>query len=107
MILDVIAELADGWNYWDLDKKEIVARENYLFAKCVEAGRSQTNLVESWAGKVDATGQRSSKLTLVEDIQGQLLSKTSEHVDYFIASFGCGSDRKAYEAFAEAVKSIA
>jgi alkanesulfonate monooxygenase SsuD/methylene tetrahydromethanopterin reductase-like flavin-dependent oxidoreductase (luciferase family) len=107
MILDVIAELADGWNYWGLDKKEIDAREKYLFAKCAEAGRSQTNLVESWAGKVDATGQGSSNLTLVEDIQGQLLSKTSEHVDYFIASFGRGSDRKAYEAFAEAVKSIA
>ena len=107
MILDIIAELGDGWNYWGLGKKEIVAREKYLFAKCVEAGRSQTNLVESWAGKVDTTGQRSSNLTLAEDIQRQLLSKTTEHVNYFIASFGRGSDRKAYEAFAEAVKSIA
>ena len=107
MILDIVAELADGWNYWGLDKKELGEREQYLFAKCSEVGRSYIDLIKSWAGKVDGTGQCSSNLTLVEDMKKQLLSKTSTHTDYFIASFGRDSDRKAYEAFAEAVRSFA
>jgi alkanesulfonate monooxygenase SsuD/methylene tetrahydromethanopterin reductase-like flavin-dependent oxidoreductase (luciferase family) len=106
MILDLVAELADGWNYWGLDKKELDEREKYLFAKCTEVGRPYIDLIKSWTGKVDGTGQRSSNLTLVEDMKKQLLSKTSKHTDYFIASFGRDSDRKAYEAFAEAVRSF-
>jgi hypothetical protein len=107
MILDVVAELADGWNYWGLDKKELEEREKYLFTKCAEVGRPYMDLVKSWTGKVDGTGQCSSNLTIVEDIKRRLLSTTSEHTDYFIASFGRDSNRKAYEAFAEAVKSFA
>jgi len=106
LILDVVAELADGWNYWGLDKKELCEREKYLFAKCVEVGRPHVDLIKSWAGKVDGTGQRSRNSTTVEGMKRQLLSNTSEHTDYFIASFGRDADRKAYEAFAEAVKSF-
>jgi alkanesulfonate monooxygenase SsuD/methylene tetrahydromethanopterin reductase-like flavin-dependent oxidoreductase (luciferase family) len=107
LILDIVAELADGWNYWGLDKKVLGEREKYLFAKCAELGRPHMDLVKSWTGKVNRTGQCSSSLTIVEDMKRQLLSKTSEHTDYFIASFGSDSDRKAYEAFAEAVNSFA
>jgi hypothetical protein len=107
LILDIIAELADGWNYWGLDKKDLGEREKYLFAKCAELGRPHIGLVKSWTGKVEGTGQSSSSLTIVEEMKRQLLSRTSEHTDYFIASFGRDSDRKAYEAFAEAVKSFA
>ena len=107
LILDIVAELADGWNYWGLDKKDLGERENYLFAKCAELGRPHIDLVKSWTGKVDGTGQCSNGLTIVEDMKRQLLSTTSEHTDYFIASFGSDSERKAYEAFADAVNSFA
>jgi len=107
LILDIVAELGDGWNYWGLDKKELGDREKYLFAKCAEVGRLPIDMIKSWAGKVDGTSQSSKNLTIIEDMRRQLLSKTSEHTDYFIASFGRGSDRKAYEAFAEAVRSFA
>jgi alkanesulfonate monooxygenase SsuD/methylene tetrahydromethanopterin reductase-like flavin-dependent oxidoreductase (luciferase family) len=107
LILDIVTELADGWNYWGLDKKELGEREKYLFAKCAEIRRPQADLIKSWAGKVGGTGQCSSNLTIVEDMKRQLLLKTSEHTDYFIASFERDSDHKAYEAFAEAVKSFA
>jgi alkanesulfonate monooxygenase SsuD/methylene tetrahydromethanopterin reductase-like flavin-dependent oxidoreductase (luciferase family) len=106
MILDLVAELADGWNYWGMDRRQLGEREKYLFAKCAEFGRPHTGLIKSWAGKVDRTGQSSSKLTMVEDMRRELLSKTSEHTDYFIASFGREANRKAYEAFAEAVTSL-
>lgn len=106
LILDIVAELADGWNYWGLNKKELRERENYLFAKCTEVGRSQMDIIKSWAGRVDGTNQSSANATIIEDMKRQLLSNTSEHTDYFIASFGRDSDRKTYEAFAEAVKSF-
>ena len=107
MILDVAVELAQGWNYWGLDKKELDERERYLFAKCAKMGRPYMGLVKSWTGTIDGTAQRSSNLTIVEDMKRQLLSTTSVHTDYFIASFGRDSGRKAYELFAEAVKSFA
>ncbi|HYB67649.1 MAG TPA: LLM class flavin-dependent oxidoreductase [Candidatus Acidoferrales bacterium] len=107
MVLDVVVELADGWNYWGLNRQDLEDREKYLFAKCAEVGRPYMGLVKSWTGKVDARKQRSSDLTIVEDIKRRLLSQTSEHTDYFIASFGRDSDPNAYEAFAEAVKSFA
>ncbi len=107
MILDVVAELADGWNSWGVDKKELDAREKYLIAKCNEVGRAYADLVKSWAGKVDGTDQASSNLTIIDEMKRQLRSMTSEHTDYFIASFARDADRKAYEAFAEAVKSFA
>jgi len=107
MILDVAAELAQGWNYWGLDKKELDERERYLFAKCAEVGRPYRGLVKSWTGAIDGTRQRSSNLTIVEDMKRQLLSTTSAHTEYFIASFKRDSVRKTYELFAEAVKSFA
>lgn len=108
MILDLVAELADGWNYWDLDKGLLEEREKYLFAKCAEFGRSPEDLLKSWAGTVDNEVRRSyNKSMMVDSIRRMLLSKTSKYTDYFIASFGHESDREAYEAFAEAVKSLA
>lgn len=108
MILDIVAELADGWNYWDMNKRELDEREKYLFAKCSEFGRPHTDLIKSWAGNVGTEArQPSAKSTVVDSMRRMLLSKTSRYTDYFIASFGHRADREAYEAFAEAVRSLA
>ncbi len=55
MILDIVAELADGWNYWGMDKKQLVEREKYLFAKCVESVRTHKCVINSVRRKIYGT----------------------------------------------------
>jgi alkanesulfonate monooxygenase SsuD/methylene tetrahydromethanopterin reductase-like flavin-dependent oxidoreductase (luciferase family) len=101
-LLDVTAELADGWNHWGLTEEKLRQLEAYLQAKCEELHRPPNNITESWAGQValPASGSKLSRSVREE------LSRIGEKTRYFIASFPAGADRKAYESFAEAVRSI-
>ncbi|HUK27319.1 MAG TPA: LLM class flavin-dependent oxidoreductase [Candidatus Acidoferrales bacterium] len=105
-VLDVVAEMADGWNCWGLNKLELAQREAYLKSKCVELGRKQNSLVKSWAGNLVAGSKGESNSTVIDEIRGELLRNTNGETDYFIASFNTRASPKAYEAFAEAVKLI-
>jgi alkanesulfonate monooxygenase SsuD/methylene tetrahydromethanopterin reductase-like flavin-dependent oxidoreductase (luciferase family) len=107
MILDVVAELAEGWNHWGLSKRKLGEREAYLSTKCAELGRDSQSITRSWAGTISLATQPSNQAKLAESMKTELLSQTNGTTDYFIPSFGAAANRKTYEAFAEAVRSIA
>jgi len=102
-LLDVIAEMADGWNYWGAPERKVRELETYLYSKCEELHRAADSIRESWAGRVAL----STSGILVENLKEKLKKQIGEKTDYFIASFPASSNRKAYESFAEAVRSLA
>ena len=102
-LLDVIAEMADGWNYWGAAETKVHELETYLYSKCEEFHRAADSITESWAGPVAL----STSGKLVESLKEELKQQIGERTNYFIASFPASSDRKAYELFAEAVRSLA
>jgi alkanesulfonate monooxygenase SsuD/methylene tetrahydromethanopterin reductase-like flavin-dependent oxidoreductase (luciferase family) len=104
-VIDLAVELADGWNYWGLTSQRFVERERHLMETCVKLHRDPHSITKSWAGTVST--QPSSSLTLAENMKAGIISQTDRSTDYFIASFSGTADRKAYEAFVEAMKSIA
>jgi alkanesulfonate monooxygenase SsuD/methylene tetrahydromethanopterin reductase-like flavin-dependent oxidoreductase (luciferase family) len=104
-LLDIIAEMADGWNYWDAPDEKVRELETHLYAKCEEFHRPADNITESWAGHIALS--KADNRTLTESLKKKLTSQIGHKTDYFIASFPADADRKAYEAFAEAVRSIA
>jgi alkanesulfonate monooxygenase SsuD/methylene tetrahydromethanopterin reductase-like flavin-dependent oxidoreductase (luciferase family) len=106
-ILEIVAEMADGWNYWGLDKEILARRAQYLSNKCAEVGRQPDEIVKSWAGTLARTLRRGgSRTELEQNIRDQLLKETDHETRYFIGSFGPSADTLAYETFAEAVKSL-
>lgn len=104
-LLDVAAELADGWNHWSPTKEKLWELEEYLYAKCVELHRPPGSITESWAGTAKAFPLGNNKLA--QNVKEDLRARMGERTSYFIASFPTNAEHKAYEAFAEAVKSIA
>jgi alkanesulfonate monooxygenase SsuD/methylene tetrahydromethanopterin reductase-like flavin-dependent oxidoreductase (luciferase family) len=104
-LLDVIAEMANGWNYWDASERKVCELETHLYTKCEEFHRSADSITESWAGPVNLSTK--GRVTLTERLKEELTSQIGEKTDYFIGSFPAKADRKAYVAFAEAVRSIA
>lgn len=106
-ILDIVAEMADGWNYWGLERKVLAQRSKYLSDKCIKIGRHPEQITKSWAGLLShelEPGVNRNKV--VENIRGQLRSQTDVETRYFIASLGSRADSSSYEAFAEAVRSL-
>jgi len=104
-VIDLAVELADGWNYWGLTGQRFAERERHLMETCVKLDRDPHSITKSWAGTLST--QRSSSLTLAENMKAEIISQTDRSTDYFIASFSAIADRTAYETFAEAMKSIA
>jgi len=104
-LLDVIVEMADGWNYWGLTRGELAERESYLLSKCAKVDRKPESIIKSWAGALPAGRKDAAYSEVVEGFKAELLKRTDSRTDYFIGSFEATLPR-AYEAFAEAVKSI-
>jgi len=104
-LLDVTAELADGWNHWGVTGEKLRQLEAYLYSKCTEFRRPHESITESWAGTVSTFLPGKNKHA--DNVKKELKSRTGEKTSYFIASFPANADRKAYEGFAEAVRSIA
>jgi alkanesulfonate monooxygenase SsuD/methylene tetrahydromethanopterin reductase-like flavin-dependent oxidoreductase (luciferase family) len=103
-ILDVVAELADGWNYWGLGKETLSQLSRYLSARCVDFGRDPERIVKSWSGTfshIFRTAKNHS--AMVDNIVSQLRSQADMNTEYFIASFGPKAKHESYKAFAEAV----
>lgn len=107
MILDVVVEMADGWNYWGLQKKILAQRSQYLLAKCEQVGRRPEEITKSWAGALHdlfQTGDERSKV--FEKVRTELKSQASYGTKYLIASFGPRAEFWWYEVFAEAARSL-
>ena len=70
-ILDVVAEMADGWNYWGVTREMLAQRSSYLSDKCAAIGRPPQQITKSWTGTlthlIKPNGDRSQ---LVENIRG-------------------------------------
>ncbi len=106
-ILDVVAEMADGWNYWGIRREMLAQRSMYLSDKCATIGRQPQQIIKSWAGTLaDAMKWNGAHTPLVENIREQIRSQTDDQTKYFIASLGSRADTSGYEAFAEAVRSL-
>jgi len=106
-ILDIIAEMGDGWNYWELKRKMLMQRSEYLSDKCIRIGRDPHQITKSWAGTLShLLKQGGDHNQIVENIREQLRSQTDHETRYFIASLGARADPSSYEAFAEAVRSL-
>jgi len=104
-VLDVAAELADGWNHWGLTRQKLARQEAYLLAACTRVHRNRDTITESWAGSLPTLPP--DGLSVVESMRSELILRNGDETDYFIASLPARADRKAYECFAEAVRSIA
>jgi alkanesulfonate monooxygenase SsuD/methylene tetrahydromethanopterin reductase-like flavin-dependent oxidoreductase (luciferase family) len=100
-VLDVVAEMADGWNYWGLNRQTLADRERHLNSECIRLRRDRNQIVESWAGTMPPPSHNH-----VEAVKTRLVAQTSETTDYFIVSFPPRTDRKAYQCLAEAVQSL-
>jgi hypothetical protein len=106
-ILDIIAEMGDGWNYWGLKRKMLIQRSRYLSDKCIRIGRHPDEITKSWAGTLSHLLRQGGKRNqIVENIREELRSQTDHETKYFIASLGAGADTSSYETFAEAVSSL-
>jgi alkanesulfonate monooxygenase SsuD/methylene tetrahydromethanopterin reductase-like flavin-dependent oxidoreductase (luciferase family) len=107
-ILDITAEFADGWNFWGLRKEKLKRCTKYLAEKCAEFGRDPGGLVKSWAGTYrQLTGSATKYPELVQNISRSLKEQTDNGTEYFIASFNAREELESYQAFADAVNSLA
>ena len=106
-ILEIIAEMADGWNYWGLERHMLEQCSKCLSDECARIGRNPAQITKSWTGSLSnlfKPGKRRSQI--VEDVRRKLQSQTNDETRYFIASFGSRNVATDYEAFAEAVRSL-
>ncbi len=107
-IIDVAAELADGWNYWGLSEGEVEHRTRYLATKCAEYGRNPDRIMKCWSGTFSHISHGAEDYSaLPQNIATELRKQVAARTRYFIASFGPQAKPEGYQAFAEAVKSLA
>jgi alkanesulfonate monooxygenase SsuD/methylene tetrahydromethanopterin reductase-like flavin-dependent oxidoreductase (luciferase family) len=100
-ILDVIAESADGWNYWDLSSLEAEEKTNYLRDRCAGIGRPFSSITVSWAGVLSRTDHTNKEAML-----NLLRTKLRKDVSYLLVSFGPQATPENYEAFAHAAAQL-
>ena len=98
-IIDVLAELADGWTYWNPTRGTLLDRTNYLRKRCLHYDRSFDNIVRSWSGIVSYSQSVDGMLTYLRE-------QSDNGTDYFIAYFGNETRQEAYERFADSVRSL-
>jgi alkanesulfonate monooxygenase SsuD/methylene tetrahydromethanopterin reductase-like flavin-dependent oxidoreductase (luciferase family) len=104
-ILDIVAQMADGWNYWGLEKTILAERSKYLIEKCAQIGRRPKEITKSWAGTLSRALQKGgTRAEKVENIASELRGITDQETTYFIAHLGSKADFSSYEAFAEAAR---
>lgn len=101
-VLDVAAELSDGWNYWQLDKRTLAERSRYFHSRCEHYGRDPDHIVKSWSGTISpaTSGNRLKRIDIIVEV---LRNVTDADTSYFIASFGPRPSLNDCELFAEAV----
>jgi alkanesulfonate monooxygenase SsuD/methylene tetrahydromethanopterin reductase-like flavin-dependent oxidoreductase (luciferase family) len=106
-VLDVVAELADGWNYWRLNKNQLRDRSRYVSHKSAEFGRGGNSITKSWTMGISDLSFAGNKRALEkQDIIENLKAQVDDETRYFIASFGPHPEPKSYRLFAEAVRTL-
>jgi len=106
-ILDVVAEMADGWNYWGLEQRILAQRTQYLQAKCEQLGRRPEEITKSWAGALHDLFQTGDARSMIFDkVKAELKNQASYGTKYLIASFGPRAELWWYKVFAEAARSL-
>jgi len=103
-VVEVAAELADGWNCWGITGERLTEMERHLVVKCQLLERDPRTIIKSWAGTLRSSSSKSPKI--MESMKAELMSHISKETDYVIGSFPASSDRKTYEAFADAVRCL-
>ncbi|MGA2784072.1 MAG: LLM class flavin-dependent oxidoreductase [Candidatus Bathyarchaeia archaeon] len=98
-ILDAVAEMADGWNYWNLTRKGSTDKIQYLLDRCLQNNRSFDSIVKSWSGTIPGK-------PTVETLMAYLKERSGPATEYFVAYFGSGARRETYELFAETVSKL-
>lgn len=98
-IIDAVAEMADGWNYWNLTRKVSTDKIQYLLERCIQNNRSFDAIIKSWSGTIPG------KLT-IETLTTYLKERSGPATEYFVAYFGPGARRETYELFAETVSKL-
>jgi len=97
-VLDLVAELADGWNYWNINRKTLSSKTNYLRNKCSRMDRSFNHVTKSWSGTIPSCYSTSE---LVDYLEGRSDAETR----YFIGYFGRPT-KLALEEFSDAVSKL-
>lgn len=106
-ILDVVAELADGWNYWGLNPGTLKKRSEYLSIKCAKYGRKPEDVLKSWLGAYSQVSRGAKNHSeAMKNVVSELRNQTAVGTNYFIISFSSGTNMESYQAFANSVKSI-
>lgn len=104
-ILDVVAEMGNGWNYWGLNKELLAQRSRYLREKCAETGRDPSEITKSWAGTLSRViGAGGNRTKVVQEMVAQIQSQRDDETSYFIANLGLGAGSSTYKAFADAAR---
>jgi alkanesulfonate monooxygenase SsuD/methylene tetrahydromethanopterin reductase-like flavin-dependent oxidoreductase (luciferase family) len=101
-ILDITAELAEGWNYWGLSSQDAAERSSYLLARCMEIGRNVEDITKSWAGNIAEMSQPAA----TDRIKKTLKRHSESGTRYFIAALGPRAEPVSYRLFAEAMNNL-
>ena len=98
-LMDLVAEFADGWNYWNIDQEQLVRKTNYLLKRCTRMHRPFNQIVKSWSGTIP---RNYSTNELVDYLKKRSDAKTG----YFIGYFGKYTKPELLEEFADVVHKL-
>jgi alkanesulfonate monooxygenase SsuD/methylene tetrahydromethanopterin reductase-like flavin-dependent oxidoreductase (luciferase family) len=98
-LMDLVAELADGWNYWKIDREELIKTTSYLRNRCARTQRSFDKIVKSWSGTIP---RNYSTNQLVDYLKERSDAKSG----YFIGYFGKYTGQEALEEFADVTRKL-
>ena len=106
-ILDIVAELADGWNHWGVEVDHVAELERHLAAKSKEFGRRYEDITRSatWPMHSILEGGKDRSMVL-EELRSELRKRTARGTEYLIASLGPTADLSSYELFAQAARAL-
>ena len=98
-LMDLVAEFADGWNYWNIDQEHLVRKTNYLRKRCARIRRPFNQIVKSWSGTIPRSYSTNE---LVDYLKKRSGAKTG----YFIGYFGKYTKPELLEEFADVVHKL-
>jgi alkanesulfonate monooxygenase SsuD/methylene tetrahydromethanopterin reductase-like flavin-dependent oxidoreductase (luciferase family) len=98
-LLDVVVELADGWNYWNITREQLLTKTGYLRNRCELKQRSFRHITKSWAGNISPNYS-------VDELVNYLKMRSDSTTEYFIGYFGENATPKTLETFADAVRKL-
>jgi alkanesulfonate monooxygenase SsuD/methylene tetrahydromethanopterin reductase-like flavin-dependent oxidoreductase (luciferase family) len=97
-LMDIIIELADGWNHWNIKREQLQERVNYLRERTSRRHLNSNHIVESWSGNIPPD-------LSTNDLLDYLQKRSVATTEYFIGYFGM-TKRKNLERFAEVVSKL-